>query len=87
MIHYKHGVTIVRNTQSRVLWYVYITCVTIIRHCVYCVVAAVTLQLGSSLSLHPQVLHLVHSVRRSVLYSGAPVDSRSTPVAVAVEQA
>ena len=34
MIHYRHGVTIVRNTQSRVLWYVYVTCVTIIRNCV-----------------------------------------------------
>ena len=36
MIHYRHGVTIVRNTQSRVLWYIYmyVTCVTIIRDCV-----------------------------------------------------
>ena len=43
MIHYRHGVTIVRKTRSRVLWYVYVTCVTIIRnhvleqlHGVYC---------------------------------------------------
>ena len=34
MIHYRYGVTIVRNTQSRVLWYVYVTCVSIIRNCV-----------------------------------------------------
>ena len=53
MIHYRHGVTIVRNTQSRVLWYVYVTCVTIIRNCVLeqllgvCIaVAAVLVLLG-----------------------------------------
>ena len=76
MIRYRHGVTIVRNMQSRVLRYVYVTCVTIIRnhmleqlHCVYCVVAAVTVQLVSSVSLHPRVLHLVQSTRRSVLYT------------------
>ena len=32
MIHYRHGVTIVRNTHSRVLWYVHVTCG--IRNCV-----------------------------------------------------
>ena len=26
MIHYRHGVTIVRNSHSRVLWYVQVTC-------------------------------------------------------------
>ena len=47
-----------QNTRSSALWYVYVTCVTIIRNhmlerllCVYRLVAAVTALLGSSLNL------------------------------------
>ena len=76
MVHHRHGVIIVRNTRSRVLWYVYVTCVTIIRNrmleqllCVYCLVAAVLPYWAVHWVLHPRVLRLVRSARRSVLYT------------------